>query len=248
MLPLGPDLVVLPAKWNDPHVPRPSCERGDSIRVQPRTGHQTIARMIARRAQHAPPRPVPPNPMYTRIHDDFPAPAADLFHQFAADLRVVGDSLFRHPNRRQSRGVRFDLAQFVGREEPQVSQTVLLAALEQRAQSGNFVIRGRHDDLPADLVRNGMRLAEFHHLTDSPHREPGFPRTRFIVEPRMQNAAVVAALMPPDVGFFLDHRDLYAAARLAEAVSRRQPYDATADHDDALVHIVIIRARSSGTA
>src|SRR5262245_9369536 len=86
-----------------------------------------------------------------------------------------------------------------------------------------------------------MLLAEFNHLPDAANSQPRLSRAWFVVQPAMQHAAVVAALMLADGRFLLEHRDFRVGKALTQPKGRRQPYDAAADDDDAFCHAVMVK-------
>ena len=58
--------------------------------------------------------------------------------------------------------------------------------------------------------------------------EIALERTRFVVDPGVQNTRIVTRLMEPDRRLFLDHRQAQMGVTECQVVRRRQSDDATA--------------------
>jgi hypothetical protein len=80
-------------------------------------------------------------------------------------------------------------------------QPIKASALIQVPQARHLGIIRRDDQLAADLMRNFMFTAEGDHFLNARDRQLSFDRPRFIVQPTVQHAAVMAGLVLS--GFFL---------------------------------------------
>jgi hypothetical protein len=131
--------------------------------------------------------------------------------------------------------MRLNLAHLGCVELLQAGQAVLPAPFVQVVQPRNLVGSSCHHQLPAHLVRYVVFLAESNHLPDASNRQPGLHRPRLVVEAAVQHAAVVAALMLSNAGFFLEHRDGRAWKLLSQSKCGGQPDNSPADHRNAHV-------------
>ncbi|MEZ5342676.1 MAG: hypothetical protein R2706_14885 [Acidimicrobiales bacterium] len=73
----------------------------------------------------------------------------------------------------------------------------------QRGQSGNVLILGRDNDLAADFVLDVVLLAELHHGRSTDGAGLGLLAARFVVDPRVEHAGVVARLVAGEFVAFL---------------------------------------------
>ena len=137
--------------------------------------------------------------------------------------------------------MRFDLAEFVAGEHLQAFQAVLSTAFEESAKARQFLFGSGDYDFSADFVRDGMLAAEVDHLANPADGESRLSRAGFVIESGMKHAAVVAALMTADGGFFFQHCDARIGEALAKTPCGGQSDDASANNDDSLSHLVIIR-------
>jgi hypothetical protein len=91
---------------------------------------------------------------------------------------------------------------------------------------------GGDDDLPADLMADAMLTAELDHLPQAADAHSGFLGARLVIEPAVEDAAVVGRLLRGDLGILLEERHLVAAPRLEEPPRRGQADEPAADDDD----------------
>src|SRR5262249_33312673 len=103
------------------------------------------------------------------------------------------------------------------------------AAFEQSFQARQFACIRRDHELAADLMRNRILAAKLDHLTNARHREARLRRSRLIVQPAVQHAAVVAGLVPSDAIFLFEYTNARVRKSLRQTVCGGKPYDAAAD-------------------
>jgi len=89
---------------------------------------------------------------------------------------------------------------------------------------------GSHDDLAAPFEGDAALLAERVQGPGPLDAQPGLERTRHVVDPRMDDAAVVPRLVPRDLALLLEHA--YAQARVApqQLTGDAEPEDARTDN------------------
>ena len=67
---------------------------------------------------------------------------------------------------------------------------------------------GSNNDLPADFMWDFMMPTESHHLADSLHCQTRFRCAGLVIQPTVQNAAVMAGLMAPRTTFLFEKKQL----------------------------------------
>jgi len=91
---------------------------------------------------------------------------------------------------------------------------------------------GCHHQLPANFMGDAMLPAKPDHLPDSRHRKPRLERSRLVVKTRVENAAIVRALVTTRTRFFFQHHNSQTRPRLQQPVSCRQSDNSPANNDD----------------
>ncbi len=106
------------------------------------------------------------------------------------------------------------------------------AAFEKSVKAWNlFRLSGNHE-FAADLVRNGVAFAELDHPPNPLHRQLCLLRTRLVIEPAMQNTAVITRLVTCRAGFLLDNENLNVRVAANNLVGGCEAYDSgTCDCD-----------------
>src|SRR6202522_78204 len=99
--------------------------------------------------------------------------------------------------------MRLDLAQFFRSDEAKSAQPVSFAAPPQFFETRQLGFAGGDDDLAAPFMRNAVLAAKFHHGRGSGHAQPRLQRSRLVVDPGVDDTAVVSALVAGDAVFFL---------------------------------------------
>ncbi len=232
VLPLRAELVVFAAERHDAGFTPFAGQLGHAVAVQAGAVDQEIAFEVAGGRLRHPTLAGGPQAQSTRAPVYLGAARGQqLRGQRLADPRVIHDAFLRDAQRRHAAHVRLDLAHLLAAQPAQAFEAVGSAALLEAAQTRHFAFIGRHHQLAADLVRHTMLLAECHHLADSGYRQPRFSRAGLVIETAVQDAAVVAGLVPPDSGLLFEQSDARAGKALSETVRGRQADDAAADDD-----------------
>jgi hypothetical protein len=81
---------------------------------------------------------------------------------------------------------------------------------------------------------DAVLLAEGNHFLNAGHRQPGFERTRLVVQSGVENAAVVAGLVAGDVVFLFKDNDLRGRNPPGQFQGRGQADYSAANNDDPL--------------
>jgi hypothetical protein len=100
-------------------------------------------------------------------------------------------------------GMWLNLAHLLTPKKGKPGKSILETAFMQRPQPHQFLLIRRYHQLSADLVRHVLFLAKGRHLPNPQDAQSRLDRTRLIEEPRVQNAAIVGALMPAEAGLLL---------------------------------------------
>ena len=125
----------------------------------------------------------------------------DAALEFAANCRIVDDSLLRHTQRSDATDVRLTLKHCLAPKKLDAFKSVLPAALLEFAQSLQFGVVARHNQFTADLVSDAGLAAKLDHLPNTAHGEDGLGRSRLVIEAAVQYAAVVATLVAANFRF-----------------------------------------------
>jgi hypothetical protein len=96
-----------------------------------------------------------------------------------------------------------------------------------RAQAADLLLVRGDDELAANFMRDAMLLAERHYAADALDGEARLERTGFVVEPGVEHAAVVRALMLADLRFLFEQLDA-GLRRTTLELERRAHADQTA--------------------
>ena len=198
--------------------------------MQPRAGDQEIGFEFARRGRGHPARSLLAYRFHPRARDYAGAAFGEPRDQSIANLGIVHDAFLRHAQRGDAAHVGLNLAHLLAGHPAQAFQTVGDTALVEGAQAGRFGLIHRHHELAADLVRNGILLAELHHLANPRDGQARLHRSRFVVQPAVQHAAVMARLVAAHARLLFQHADARPWKAFGEAIRRRQSHDAAADN------------------
>ena len=93
----------------------------------------------------------------------------DASLEFAANCRIVDDSLLRHTQRSDATDVRLALEHCLAPKKLDAFKSVLQAALLEFVQSLQLGVVARHDQFTADLMCDVGLAAKLDHLPDAPH-------------------------------------------------------------------------------
>ena len=146
------------------------------------------------------------------------------------DLPVVDDRGGGRVDRADGRGVRLDLAEVVPVEEPEALDAVGGAALEERLEPRQLGLRGGDDHLADRVDADPVLRAELLHQPGALDAEPRLVRAGLVVDPRVDDAAVVPGLVRGQPRLLLEDHQAKAGALREERARRREPHDAPSDH------------------
>ena len=94
---------------------------------------------------------------------------------------------------------------------------------------GDFIIGRRNDQLAAYFVGDRVLLAERTHLPNPAYGELGLQRPGLVVQPCVEDTAIVAALVLPNARFLLEDANSSIRYGFGQLVRDSQPDDAAAD-------------------
>src|SRR5581483_93531 len=190
---------------------------------------------------------IPGDPGYPRVELDLAARLSDEFAQFFANGGIINDAFLGHMDGSEPGGVRFDLFDLLRIQFAQTLQAIRVTALPKIFKPGQFGFFRRNHDLAALLVGDAMLTAERDHLLQAADAELRFFGTRFVVQSRMQHAAVVAGLVRREFGFLFQQQHLRSRPGFDEPIRRREPDDAAADDDGVVRHFFLPPLRNPTT-
>src|SRR5258708_20124271 len=133
--------------------------------------------------------------------------AADQRCQRRTDARVIDNAFLGNTDGGDADNMRLDFAHSGRLKQLESRESVSLPTLEQVVEPGKLVRSHGHHQLSADLMRDFVAAAELHHLSDTAYRQTGLSGTGFVVQARMQHAAVVAGLVPSHGGLLFKKRN-----------------------------------------
>ena len=128
--------------------------------------------------------------------------------------------------------MRLDLAQLFLRQHPQSGQAVGIAALEQFLESWDFRFAGGDDDLAANFILQIVFAAELHHGGRSLDAKFRLQGSRLVVDARVNDAAIVPALVASHAVFFFDEQQPQMGKQPGAMHRGRETHDTSADNHD----------------
>src|SRR5208337_3632455 len=126
--------------------------------------------------------------------------------------------------------MRFDVAKLIALHHPQSGHSIGDAPLMQLLQSWNFLGAGGDHQLAAFLKSNSMVLAEALHGSRACQAVARLEGTGFVIETRMNYAAVVSGLVGGYVVFLLDYEQAHFRISSGGFESGCQPNNSGADN------------------
>ncbi len=186
-----------------------------------------------------------PNALDPRSEDDFAAPLPYVLGESRGDPPVVHDPCRGHPDRPEARRVRLPLPNPFRPHLLEPGDAVGAPSLEERVEGAQVALRDCHDELPVDSVGDAVGVAEAQEAPAALEAEAGLERARFVVDPGVDDAAVVAGLVARDHGFLLQDREPQVRSTLQELARHRQADDPASD-DDAVEGVAIGPRRGQG--
>ena len=232
MLPLPRQFVVFATKRSDDPITICAGQASDPITVQAGTIDDTIGGEIARSSLHHNLIAAQRHAKNAHVGANF---ATSLFHLlcvFDSHSRVIGDRRPGHVDSLYPGGMRFDFAQAFRANHRQARNVVSYPALIQGFQLRQFCFGGGYNDFAATLIRNAAGLAEVEHGCRAFHAHLGLEGPRPVIQPRMDDAAVVPALVRGNFRFLLQNGDSLAAQAFSQRHGGRQAHDAASDNHD----------------
>ena len=239
----GGELVILATEGNDPDVVSRVGERGDAVAKKAGAIDEVGTFEFTFRGFEDPTAEVVVDGLDAGVFLEGATEAFDFVHKRVADRLVIDDPFLRNAQGCEAGGVGFDFSELGGAEPLEAFEAVLLAACFQFAEAGDFGFVGGDDDLPADVVGDGVLAAEFGHEPDSTDCELGLQRTGLVIEAAVEDAAVVRALVAAGSVFFFkdaDRRAWFAEQQLAGDCEAHN----TAADDKMVVFFQILETRS----
>ena len=152
------------------------------------------------------------------------------------NLAPVDDPGDRREDRPQPAAIRLALGDRALVEQLQIFDPVELAARVEVVEPPQLGFLGR-DDQFADLpVRDPLRLAVLPDQLAPLDAQPGLERARLVIDPGVDDAAVVARLVAVEVRLFLDVGELQTRIPEEQLARGRESHDPAADHGDVIGH------------
>ena len=148
------------------------------------------------------------------------------------DRVVVDDARVRRVDGPDPGRVRLDLPEPLRADDLQALRSVRVAPAKQLFEAGKLGLVQRHDDLAAQTVGDAAFVAEPPQHPRAGRAEAGLVRAGRVVEPGVDDAAVVAGLVGPDPVLFLDDRYSEAGMPAAQRHRRRQADDPASHNGD----------------
>ena len=194
-------LIVLATERNDSRLAFLAGQPGDTVAMQPGAVHEVPADelTLGRRRDPLVTALLEPRNASAGLH--VAAVGRDAALEFAANCRIVDDSLLRHTQRSDATDVRLALEHCLAPKKLDAFKSVLPAALLEFAQSLQLSVVARHNQFTADLVSDAGLAAKLDHLPHTAHGEDGLGRSRLVIEAAVQYAAVVATLVAANFRF-----------------------------------------------
>src|SRR5262245_20282967 len=221
-------LVVFAAERNNSYTGIGAAQLGDTVTLQSATVDQVSgAEFASGRAQ---------NEfigatfaiVQARIKPNLAAGGPNQLGIFSGDDSIIHNPRLRHPQSRDAGHMWLALADLFRSQPFEPFQPVGPAAALQLSERRNLTLIDGDDNLAAALVGDAVFFAEPIHRLAAGGAQASAVRTRLVIESRVNDAAIVSALVLSDIGFrFEDDHSKPAAPRQLQR--RRQPDQAAAD-------------------
>ena len=155
----------------------------------------------------------------------------DAVDERLAHRGIVDNALLGDEHRRDAADVRLALTRLIGGQHAEARQAVGHSPAKQLLEPRALLLGCRDDHLAAHFVADAVFLAEALHLPNSVDGESCLERARSVIQPGVQHAAVMSALMLADLRLFLEHDDTASRLRAEQLVRSGESDDAPADDD-----------------
>jgi hypothetical protein len=239
--------VVLAAEGDDLHLGVGAGQPRDHVRVQPGAIDQLGRRDgVLTRADGETATPHARDRADRKVVLDRDAAGDEIAPEGGRDLAVVHDGGVGRVDAGHRPHVRLDLAHAAGVDQAEPRHAVGRAPLVEGVQPRHLLLRGGDDDLAAAVVLDRVRLAEVHHQAHALHAQAGLEGAGLVVDAGVDDAAVVAGLVPAELGFLLAQHEFQRRKLLEQRPRRGQPDDPAADDGDVVGHradIIVRRFR-----
>jgi hypothetical protein len=227
-----PELQVAAAERDDPQVVRGARGGGEAIGpaagARDRATRARLAALVADDELAAALRQRPD----TAAEHDLPACGLDLLRELRGDGGEVGDAGRRGVERRDAACVGLDLGDPGRVDAPQPGDAVRPRAPLDLLERRELALLGRDDQLAAALDANPVPLAERVQERRAADAEARLQRARRVVDPRVDDAAVVAGLVRGDARLPLEEDEPRLRPPQQQLARDGEPEDAAADDGD----------------
>ncbi len=132
--------------------------------------------------------------------------------------------------------MRFQLAQFVGADDPNAGHTVGECPLLDVVQPCALDLVEGDEHLSARDPADAAFLAELFEQADAPAAEQRLVRTRLVIEPRVHDAAVASGLVRSEPVLLLEQRDVCIGLTAQNFAGHGNAEDAATDDSDSVGH------------
>src|SRR3984893_16178244 len=119
-------------------------------------------------------------------------------------LGIVNYASAGYVNAADAGGIGFKFTNLVGGQHPQHFQSVIVPAPVQLVELWQFALRSSDDNLAADVVRHGVFLTKELKRFTALNAEFSLQASWLVIDPGVDDSAVVARLMARHYGFFLN--------------------------------------------
>ena len=173
--------------------------------------------------------PRAPDPVDPGVEVDLAPPGAEAPAHGLRHLAVVHDPGAGHVQGRHAAdlGLQFPGLPLV---HPPQGDAVGEAPAGQFLQAGQLGLGGGHHQLAAQVVGQPLLPAEGHHGRVALQAEPGLQAAGPVVEPGVEDPAVVARLVPRQPPLLLDQGPPGSRKAFLEGQGRGQAHDPSSDH------------------
>ena len=227
---VGPQIEVLAAERNDLDVARAAHQARDAIRVKSAARDQVTRCDGPLRSLDVQKPVASPDGL-----DAFSAPNLSAF------AREKARHLLRHPgevddrrawrmDRAHGAGMRLDFPETLSADHLESRNSVGLTSLEQGLEPRQLGVIGCDNDFSAPIDGDAVRLAELHHAADALDAKPRLVGAGLVVDPRVDDAAVVPRLMSGDARLFFNDGEREPRKSPRECQGGRQPYNSSSNH------------------
>ena len=163
-----------------------------------------------------------------------PPRVLDVARELERDTFEVDDPRIGGVQALEAAHVGLDLGEPRPVDLPQPGDTVLAAAPVQLLETRNLALRRRDDELAAALIRDLLAIAVLVEQLVPLDAQTRLERSRRVVDPRVDDAAVVSRLMARKLVLLLQQRQPDSGVTCDQLASDRETEDASADDDDVL--------------